>query len=389
MKNAGIAVTPEQVLTGLQTKDIIGKDGNKYQIASTSDGYPLMMRGERGGWRETTISDLAVMRGIKIRALYPWNDEPALNILRNQFNGLILDGGLHWKYLLPEQGKVDYYGPDTIINYAVKNGLPVQGHHLVWGSYDHLPDWLKNGNFSKDELTKLLLKVSGEVVQRYKGKVDVWSVFNEYGYNPSGDFWFQKFGEDFSAFDQVFVQARAIDPNAKLIFGQDGIIPGLSYYDKSREDLFWKFVTHAKDNNIPVDGVGIGGHWNTADFINIETGEIRQDKIDAIRAFVKKAKSMGLDVLQTEGDLRLNTFDSSISMDKRLKYQGMVGEAITRALLSEGVTSIGWFGVLDRNSWFESPEWGGPRYSESNPLLIDDAGNKKAFFFGVLKALIN
>jgi GH35 family endo-1,4-beta-xylanase len=65
----------------------------------------------------------------------------------------------------------------------------------------------------------------------------------------------------------------------------------------------------------------------------------------------------------------------------------MVGEAITNALLEEEVKSIGWFGV--RNSWLESAEWGGARYEESNPLLFDKEGNKKPFYYGILRAFVD
>jgi len=399
-QSASMDITSDQLLQkGLEIRTITSKDKKQSDVAfihvesslqfseTLAGNYPLMIKTGGGEWKEATIGDLATTQGVLVRALYAWDDKFALEILKNQFNGLILDGGLHWKWLLAKKGKLDFYGPDIIRDYAIKNNLPIQGNHLIWGSYEHLSDWLIDGNFSKSELTDLMLSVSGEVVKRYKGTVDVWSVLNEYGYNPSSDFWYQKFGEDFSAFEDVFVQTHTIDPNAKLIFNSDGIIPGLSYYEPSRADLFWKFINHALENNIPLHGVGIEGHWSAPDFVNLQTGEINNENIEAIRIFAKKAKSMNLDVLQTEGDIRLNTFSASIPMAERFRYQGMVGEAITNALLEEGVKSIGWFGV--RNSWLESAEWGGARYEESNPLLFDKEGNKKPLYYGVLRAFVD
>jgi hypothetical protein len=58
MKSAGVATTAEQILQkGLTTEEIVGKDGSKYQIASTQDGYPLMIKGEGGVWREVLLGD--------------------------------------------------------------------------------------------------------------------------------------------------------------------------------------------------------------------------------------------------------------------------------------------------------------------------------------------
>ncbi len=54
MKTAGKQADADQIRQGLTTKEITGKDGEKYEIALTQDGYPLMIKAEEDKWSELT-----------------------------------------------------------------------------------------------------------------------------------------------------------------------------------------------------------------------------------------------------------------------------------------------------------------------------------------------
>ena len=53
----------------------------------------------------------------------------------------------------------------------------MRGHNLCWHSEN--PDWLNNGNFSADELSKILVSHVTTVVKHYGTRAYCWDVVNE------------------------------------------------------------------------------------------------------------------------------------------------------------------------------------------------------------------
>ena len=54
--------------------------------------------------------------------------------------------------------------------------MPVRVQHLLWGDDKWLPDWLKNGNFTKEQLLDIIKNHIMVVGKRYKGKVREYTV---------------------------------------------------------------------------------------------------------------------------------------------------------------------------------------------------------------------
>jgi GH35 family endo-1,4-beta-xylanase len=165
----------------------------------------------------------------------------------------------------------------------------------------------------------------------------------------------------------------------------DGVVKGTSFYDERRAGLFWKTVDYFIENDVPFWGIGLGNHLNCVDFVDLSIGTVRESEIDKLRVFIRQAKERGIGVMQTEGDLRLNNFPDWVDQATRLKYQGMVGEALTKALIEEEVEYLGWFGVQDDESWLEDTQWNGPDAKRADSLLLDN-GNKKPLYYAVNSA---
>ena len=120
--------------------------------------------------------------------------------------------------------------------------MPVRVQHLMWGDEKWLPEWLKKGNLTKEQLLDSIKTHIMVVGKRYKGKVREYTVVNDAfsrktGANGNHDWWGEHIGEEY--IDNAFIWAHQADPNAILILNDysnetDGEISNLEYnYAKS------------------------------------------------------------------------------------------------------------------------------------------------------------
>jgi endo-1,4-beta-xylanase len=183
----------------------------------------------------------------------------------------------------PKQGEFDFSPLDNDIPICIKNGMKVLVHPLVW--YSVVPDWVKSGNFSRNELTNIMVKYIQTVVSRYKGKVNAWVVVNEAYDRPANDIFYNIIGREYV--EIAFQAARETDPSAILI-----------YNEFANDTPNGQFTQHTRDilqtlspKNL-VDGVGLQMHLNGA------TPPNKQSVITAMRSY-------GLPVYVTEFDVNM------------------------------------------------------------------------------------
>ena len=74
MQSAGLETNAEQIRQGLTTKEITGKDGGKYEIALTQDGYPLMIK-IGGEWTSDTARTIFNSLGPKLGGMVDGSEE--------------------------------------------------------------------------------------------------------------------------------------------------------------------------------------------------------------------------------------------------------------------------------------------------------------------------
>ena len=73
---------------------------------------------------------------------------------------------------------------------AEHNHLAVYAHPM-FGSNNYLPDWLRNGGYSDDELMEITEERIRTILTRYKGRIDIVDVYNE-GLSRSAREWREK-----------------------------------------------------------------------------------------------------------------------------------------------------------------------------------------------------
>lgn len=104
--------------------------------------------------------------------------------------------------------------------------MKVRGHCLVW---DHNnPDWLAQGHFTTQQLSRLLHEHITRVMRHYAGQVFAWDVINEAldeKGNARESLWYDQPGIGFSQqrtkyIEQVFRWAHKADPEALLFYNE-------------------------------------------------------------------------------------------------------------------------------------------------------------------------
>ena len=306
-------------------------------------------------------------------------DEAAL--IKKNFNSITAENDMKMEMMQPIEGKFIWANADSIINFAIKNGIKVRGHNLCW--HEQAPSWLfigKDGKeVSKEVLLQRLKTHIEAVVGRYKGKIYAWDVVNEAIDDDSTKYlrnskWYQICGEDFIV--KAFEYAHAADPDAKLYYNDYN-----TERPEKRERLY-KLLKSLKDKGVPIDGVGLQAHWS-----------LQEPTKDELVTAIEKYSSLGLKIQFTELDISIypwekyqrakrsdesDTFTSELETQQMLKYK-MVFEVFRK--YRDVITNVTFWNISDRRTWLDSyPVPGRKNY----PLLFDTQLQPKKAYWEVV-----
>ena len=324
------------------------------------------------------LKDLAAQKKIELGnfAMPKLLHEKAYNeILTQQFSFVLLDNQPNWHFtdadLRPSQDAFNFSRIDEVVNYAEKNNMPIQAHHYVWGDDKWLPDWLKNGNYNKEQLLDLIHKHIATVGGHYAGKIREWTVVNEaftrqqhlYGLR---DWWADHIGDQ-SYIDQSFIWARQADPNSKLIlndFGNESI--------NQTSNLMYDYVSGALKRGIPIDGIGMQMHID---------GTHPPTK-DEVVANMRRFGDLGIKVYVTEFDV--NMHDLKVDNASKDRLQADIYYEMLRACIESQVCqSFAYLGITDKETWYNYL----PNTPNARPLMFDKNYLPKPAFYSTRDAL--
>jgi len=303
-------------------------------------------------------------------------------LIKKHFNSITAENAMKMASIQPLEGKFNWKEADSIVSFAIKNGIKIRGHNLCW--HEQAPDWMfidANGKQAGKELLLERLKTHIDaVVGRYKGKIYAWDVVNEAIDDDDTKFlrnskWYQICGEDFIV--KAFEYAHAADPEAKLYYND---------YNTERPQKrvrIFKLLKNLKDKNVPIDGVGLQAHWSIYE-------PSRQELSDAIQQYA----SLGLKIQFTELDMSIYPWEK----EKRAKKAGET-DAYTPDLEQKQIaqykmvfdtfrkyknviTNVTFWNISDRGTWLDSyPVIGRKNY----PLLFDTKLQPKKAYWEVVK----
>lgn len=324
------------------------------------------------------LKELAERRGIQIgsfASLKYLRERPYTDILSSEFEYAIIDGEPNWKFedftLRPTKDTFDFGNMDQVFSFADEHDMPVRVQHMLWGDDKWLPDWLKNGNFSKEELMGIIQNHISTVGTRYKGKVREYTVVNEAFSRKlltggNRDWWGERLGEEY--IDNAFRWAKEADPNAVLILNDFG-----NETEGEISNLMYEYIKSAKARGVPIDGLGMQMH------IDATQAPSKEDVVKNMRRF----QELGVKIYITEFDVNM----SGLKEDKEREdeRQAEIYSEMLEACLKVGpevCPNFGYLGLIDRQSWYR-----GIGLEDANPLLFNEDYSPKPAFFAIRKAL--
>src|SRR5688572_20380253 len=87
-------------------------------------------------------------------AMTPFRNESLYyETLRREFNIIVAENAFKWDAVHPAIATFNFTDTDALVDFAEANHMRVRGHTLVW--HNQLPNWLTNGNFTRDEVIEI------------------------------------------------------------------------------------------------------------------------------------------------------------------------------------------------------------------------------------------
>ena len=228
-------------------------------------------------------------------------DAAQMELIKKEFNSITAENDMKVALIQPKEGEFHWENADKIANFCRKNGIKLRGHNLCWHS--QFADWMftdKKGKPVKKEVFYARLKKHIQaIVTRYKDIIYCWDVVNEamadqaiswpgHPANPYRESKLYKLcGDEFIA--KAFQFAREADPNALLFYND------YNAADPGKRDRIFNMVKKMKDAGVPIDGIGMQGHYNIY-------GPSEEDIDAAINKYATIVKHIHF----TELDLRTN-----------------------------------------------------------------------------------
>jgi len=226
------------------------------------------------------------------------------SIVATEFAMITPANSMKMGLIQPTQGVFDYTDTDALLAWAQANNIEFRGHPLVW--HTQAPNWLTNpttgtgtgGAFTKDELIAIMYAHIDALMGHYKGKLPYWDVVNEAidGADYRQTFWFKTIGAEF--IDLAFTHAHAADPAAKLFYNDYNI----EQKGNAKADRVFELVKDMKTRGIPIDGIGLQGHYFVEQDGTTSNGV---PDMQAIRDNMARYAEIGVDVQVTECDFRI------------------------------------------------------------------------------------
>ncbi|UII23322.1 endo-1,4-beta-xylanase [Fulvivirga ligni] len=302
-------------------------------------------------------------------------------LITSEFNGMTPENVMKMGPIHPKPDEYYWKDADQIAAFAKENNLKLRGHALCW--HQQTPNWLfkdsLGNDVNKEELLARLKDHITTVVNRYKGTIYAWDVVNEAVADDStmiyrDSKWHQICGKEFVA--KAFEYAKAADPNAKLFYNDYNIVR------PEKRERVYTFLKELIDNGVPIDGVGIQGHWS-----------IFEPSENELKTAIEKYASLGLEVQITELDVSIYPWEKNVRerkpgesdeytaelQKKQSKKYAMFFRVFRE--YKDTITGVTFWNISDKYSWLDTyPVPGRKNY----PLLFDQNFNRKQAYWEVV-----
>ncbi len=272
-------------------------------------------------------------------------------LIERECGVLVPENELKWQSIRPSATAFDFAAFDGILDYAMRKGLAMRGHTLLWHRSKWMPRWMETHDFGARPATAAaaMLKTHIDTVcARYKGRIASYDVVNETVMPEDGALaqtaLSHAMGGTEALVDLAFQAARAAAPDVELVYNDYmSWEPGNETHRKGVLKLLEGF----RKRGTPVDALGIQSH------LIAPVPDARHQR--AWREFVDAVVAMGYRLHITEFDVR----DSALPADLAIRDRG-VADA-TRAYFEmmldyRQLRDVLAWGMVDTYSWLQSFE---------------------------------
>ncbi|MDQ2972894.1 MAG: endo-1,4-beta-xylanase [bacterium] len=340
--------------------------------------YSFMNKPNPSVLPEPTLKQLASERGIilgNFAIRNHLNNKNYTDILTGQFELALADNTPNWYFtdggLRPSRSEYNWQQMDEVVDFALANNMSIEAHHYLWGEQKWLPDWLKNGNYSQQELSQIMQEHIETVGKRYSGRIKQWTVVNEAFTRDQHlydlrDWWADNTG-GLGYIDNAFIWARQADPNSKLIlndFNNEAI--------NDTSNAMYDYIKGALSRGVPIDGIGMQMHID---------GTHPPTK-DEVISNMKRFAALGVGVYVTEFDVNMADVKAN-NADKDRIQENIYYEMMRACIESKVCSSFAFLGIYDGETWYNHIGLKDPR-----PLMFDDRFQIKPAYWGVRGALM-
>jgi endo-1,4-beta-xylanase len=246
----------------------------------------------------------------------------------------------------PTQDVFDFVNTDGLVAWAKANNLEFRGHPLVW--HTQAPGWLNDGMFDRDQMIAIMYAHIDALMTRYPD-LPFWDVVNEaievdangtWTFRPT--VWHDRIGTDF--IDLAFLRARERDPDTKLLYNDYNI----EQMGHPKADRVFELVRDMKMRSIPIDAIGLQGHYFVEPGGQTERGV---PNMQAIRQNMARYAEIGVAVHITETDFRIGKPLDAAKTELQNKFYADLLQACIDAPNCEHFTV---WGLSDLDSWVPS-----------------------------------
>lgn len=304
-------------------------------------------------------------------------------LILQQFNSITPENAMKMEPIHPKENEYYWKDADSIVAFAVRNGLKIRGHTLCW--HNQTPSWLFVDSAGKTVTKEVLLQRLKEhittVVNRYKGKIYAWDVVNEATSDKPDEYlrnslWYKICGEEYIA--KAFEYAHEADPNALLFYNDYNEI------NRDKREKIFRLVKSLKDAGVPIHGIGLQGHW-----------AINEPSSQQLDSTLKRFAELNLKIQITELDISVypkehtpregrpedaDTVFTSEKENKQIEMYKMCFEIFRE--YKNVLSGVTFWNISDRRSWLDNfPVRGRKDY----PLLFDKNLQPKKAYWEVVK----
>ena len=291
--------------------------------------------------------------------------EQDVTLMNQQCNVITPENIMKPENMQPTEGTFNYANSDQMMKFAQDNNLIVVGHTLAW--HQQSGDFLGQ-NVTREEAIEQLRSHITNIVGQYKGQILSWDVVNEaFADNmklpEDGDWtkclkdtpWLNSIGSDY--LEMAFQFAREADPDVELYYNDYNL------NNKDKIDAVCAMVKDFKERGIPIDGVGMQGHYSSG----MKVGGVGY-ALEALKGLDVKVSITELDITGPENS------------DEAMTEEEAIKQAVTYAQLfktfkeySDIIERVTFWGTIDSQSW----------RSATHPCIFDSKYQPKEAFYAI------